>query len=132
MLNRKLNVEKSYKMHRLSAFCIEKMEFFAEGRICISFLDNNLCAENNITSDDLNGMSGVVSSVKGVEVAILISELIKGELKVSLRSVNYVDVAEISTAFGGGGHKKAAGFIARDIGFDELKKKLLKMSEERL
>ena len=132
MLNRKLNVEKSYKMHRLSAHCIDCMEFFEDGKICLSFFDNKFCEENNITLDDLNGMSGVVSSVKGVEIAILISETVKGELKVSLRSVENADVSVISTAFGGGGHMKAAGFLAENISYDELKNKLIEMARERI
>ena len=33
--------------------------------------------------------------------------------KVSLRSVQKVDVARVAVNFGGGGHKRAAGFYAK-------------------
>lgn len=132
MLNRRLNVEKSYETYLLNALCIEKMEFFADKKICLTFFDNAFCEEKGITLDDLNGMSAVVSSVKGIEIAVFISETVKGKLKVSLRSVGDADVAAISTAFGGGGHKKAAGFITENMTYGELKEKILKMAEERL
>jgi len=42
------------------------------------------------------------------------------ELKISLRSVPDVDVSEIASAFGGGGHKNAAGFRAGLLFFREI------------
>jgi phosphoesterase RecJ-like protein len=43
-------------------------------------------------------------------VACLLKELRPGVVKGSLRSRGIVDVAEIASAFGGGGHRNAAGF----------------------
>ena len=131
-LNRKLNVEKSYESQRLSALCVEKMEFFHDRKICLSYFDNELCGKYGLSLDDLNGMSATVSSIKDVEIAIFISETVKGQIKVSLRSVDYADVSEISVAFGGGGHKKAAGFVAENISYAELKAKLIEMAEQRV
>jgi phosphoesterase RecJ-like protein len=34
-------------------------------------------------------------------------------IKVSLRSIGSVDVSKISESFGGGGHKRAAGFFQK-------------------
>lgn len=48
-------------------------------------------------------------SLDGIEVAVMIRELEKNTYKISLRSKEYVDVAEISKIFEGGGHKHAAG-----------------------
>ena len=46
---------------------------------------------------------------KGVECALFVYERGKDEWKVSLRSRSYVDVRQVAQAFGGGGHRKAAG-----------------------
>ena len=45
-------------------------------------------------------------------VACLLKEIQPGALKGSLRSRGDVDVAAIATAFGGGGHRNAAGFTS--------------------
>jgi phosphoesterase RecJ-like protein len=42
-------------------------------------------------------------------MALLFREASAGRIKVSLRSVGGVDVAEFAKRFGGGGHTKAAG-----------------------
>jgi bifunctional oligoribonuclease and PAP phosphatase NrnA len=61
------------------------------------------------TPDDLDGIVEVARSISGVRMALLFREIAAGRVKVSLRSVGAVDVAEFSRPFGGGGHTKASG-----------------------
>jgi bifunctional oligoribonuclease and PAP phosphatase NrnA len=61
------------------------------------------------TADDLDGIVEVPRSISGVRMALLFREIAAGRVKVSLRSVGTVDVAEFSRPFGGGGHTKASG-----------------------
>jgi phosphoesterase RecJ-like protein len=42
-------------------------------------------------------------------MALLFREIAAGRVKVSLRSVGEVDVADFAKPFGGGGHTKASG-----------------------
>ncbi len=62
-----------------------------------------------VEKSDLNGIVEQLRLIDGVEAAIFLSESGADEYKVSLRSKNYVDVSVIAGAFGGGGHRKAAG-----------------------
>ncbi|HJP57880.1 MAG TPA: bifunctional oligoribonuclease/PAP phosphatase NrnA [Gemmatimonadales bacterium] len=62
-----------------------------------------------VTSDDLDGVVEFPRSIEGVRMALLFREAAQGRIKVSLRSVGNVDVAEFAKRFGGGGHRKAAG-----------------------
>jgi len=62
-----------------------------------------------VTSDDLDGVVEFPRSIEGVRMALLFREAAQGRIKVSLRSVGNVDVAEFAKQFGGGGHRKAAG-----------------------
>jgi bifunctional oligoribonuclease and PAP phosphatase NrnA len=48
-------------------------------------------------------------SIEGVAMALLFREISQGRIKVSLRSVGNIDVAEFAKAFGGGGHARASG-----------------------
>jgi phosphoesterase RecJ-like protein len=62
-----------------------------------------------VSSDDLDGVVEFPRSIEGVRMALLFREVSQGRVKVSLRSVGPVDVAEFAKRFGGGGHTKAAG-----------------------
>ncbi len=71
--------------------------------------ENNLLEENS--SADLFGIiTSFLCSLSGVKVALLLREsdgFVKGSLRTSRHDI---DVSEIAARFGGGGHKKAAGF----------------------
>jgi phosphoesterase RecJ-like protein len=64
---------------------------------------------HGVSSDDLDGVVEFARSVEGIRMAVLFREVSQGRIKVSLRSVGGVDVAEFARRFGGGGHMKAAG-----------------------
>jgi phosphoesterase RecJ-like protein len=49
----------------------------------------------------------------GVQIAVAFKEISAGEVRVSLRSQGVVDVARLAGAFGGGGHRNAAGCTVR-------------------
>lgn len=120
-LNKKLMQEKDYKRHLISAKAIENAEFEADGKICICLFDNELCENLNITDDDLNGLAQVTRSISGVEAGVLITEITKGIVKVSLRSDELVNVALVAEAFGGGGHIRASGVRFRDTDILKVK-----------
>lgn len=60
--------------------------------------------------EDPDPVVDIALSIKGVEVAALFSEMSNGKVRVSLRSKRHVNVSEIATGLGGGGHERAAGF----------------------
>jgi phosphoesterase RecJ-like protein len=60
--------------------------------------------------EDPDSVIDLALSIRGVEIAAMLSEAPQGKIRVSLRSKNYVNVSEIAQHFGGGGHEKAAGF----------------------
>lgn len=63
-------------------------------------------------------------SIKGVKIAILFTEIAPKKIKVSLRSNDIIDVNEIASHFGGGGHQKASGCTIKGS-LCEAKKKVL-------
>lgn len=64
---------------------------------------------HGVDPDDLDGVVEHARSVRRVRLALLFREMSGKRIKVSLRSVGPVDVAELARRFGGGGHAKAAG-----------------------
>lgn len=57
---------------------------------------------------DHEGLVEIGRDLEGVEVSIFLRETEKG-FKASLRSNDYVNVAEAASIFSGGGHLRAAG-----------------------
>ena len=57
---------------------------------------------------DHEGLVEIGRDIEGVEVSVFLRESEKG-FKASLRSNEYVNVSEVASIFGGGGHIKAAG-----------------------
>lgn len=130
LVNRKLMQEKSYEGHLLNSYCVQKMSFYFGGRLCISVFDNAFCKEKNLDNEKISGLSGVPVSVEGAEAGIFISETEKGKVKVSLRSASECNVDGIAESFGGGGHKKAAGFLIENSSAEEIMLKLIKCFEK--
>lgn len=58
---------------------------------------------------DLDGVAEQLRLTQGVECSCLISETVTGQWKLSLRSADRVNVAEIAALYGGGGHIRASG-----------------------
>lgn len=124
-LNKKLIQEKDYHRHLITAKCIENMEFYEDGKIAVSVFSNDMANSYEMKTDDTNGLSAVPRTVKGVEVGVLITEIKKGTVKVSLRSDSIVDVSQIAAKFGGGGHKRASGITLMEKDINILKTELL-------
>ena len=80
-----------------------------DGKIGWLYATQEMFRKTGTSRDDVDGFINHIRSVDTVEVAILASEQKHGESKVSLRSKSSVDVGEIASVFGGGGHQRAAG-----------------------
>ena len=109
----------------LSRTVSNRMEFFEDGKVAFTYM--NLEDEKNAGAEegDHEGLVDIGRNIEGVEVSIFIREK-EGTngYKVSLRSKDYANVADVALMFGGGGHTKAAGcFVQGTIG--EVKQKLL-------
>lgn len=61
--------------------------------------------------DEISGVIDMMNSVPGAKYACLLNEDRSGRIKGSFRTQrDDVDLSELASRFGGGGHKKAAGF----------------------
>ncbi len=85
-----------------------RIRLFDDDSISCSFLGYDDMQEANcFDTEGLIDYLGIVSTVK---VFVLIKEKEKDKYSVSLRSKNEINVSDISSRFGGGGHQRAAGF----------------------
>lgn len=112
---------------KLGARAIEKAAFHFNNRVAITTLSTR--DQEEIGSTDTDDVVERLRDIEGVEVSILLYHY-KGELKISLRSKEYVDVSEIAKRFGGGGHKRAAGISLGKENMDQYKARILEAVEE--
>lgn len=93
-----------------------------KGRCIVGVVDHEMMKEYGVGSKDFEGIVNQLRNVEGCEVAIFMYEVKDGQFKVSLRSCGLVDVSKISTMFGGGGHKRAAGCTIEGPSSDIIQK----------
>ena len=68
-------------------------------------------AELGGSAEALEGVANFINELEGYRAVLVLKEQADGTVKGSLRTTrDDVDVAELAKLFGGGGHKKAAGF----------------------
>lgn len=80
------------------------------GLVCSLITQKDLhdCQASN---SDLQGVVNLINTIPQSRAAILFSETPDGKIKASLRTEeDKVDVSRLAALFGGGGHRKAAGF----------------------
>ena len=79
-----------------------------------------------VKSSEISIFQHLVCNISNTKINMIIKERGNGEYRISLRSVDSVDVNKVASAFGGGGHKNAAGCNL----FGKFKKELKKLLDE--
>ena len=80
--------------------------------------------------DDADFLVSLPRAIEGVEVGVFFKK--RGDaVKVSLRSAESVDVSQIASRLGGGGHMRAAG-ITLNCNMEQAKKIILEEIEKLL
>lgn len=117
---------------KLKNRAINSLRFYCDGKIAVLSLSNKDFEDCGIDEAAASPIVTLPSSILGVEVGVYIRQRDENEYKVSLRSVNYVDVAALASVFGGGGHIRAAGYSVKSDMLDENIKRLIKEVEKQL
>ena len=111
---------KTYVQNQILGRALLESVLFYDGKCIFSVVKKDEFEFYNISSSDLDGIVEQLRITKGVECAIFLYETAPLEYKVSLRSNDLIDVSKIATYFGGGGHKRAAGFCAKGTVYDVI------------
>jgi len=101
--------EKTYLQNQILGRCLMESVLCMDGKVIFSAIDRKVIKLYGLQPSDTEGIIDQLRVTKGVEVAILIRELLPRSWRVSMRSCNIVDVSKICALFGGGGHVRAAG-----------------------
>jgi phosphoesterase RecJ-like protein len=95
-----------------------------DGSVAWMVVPGDLFRELGCHSEDLEGFVDYPRALDGVEVGLLFRQVEEGQVKVSFRSNERVDVNALAREFGGGGHVRAAGAMASGT-VDEVRAKVV-------
>lgn len=108
-LNRLLFETKSRARAQLEQMAVASMEFALGGKAAFITVSRAMIAKAGCDPSDIEGITPIPRTIEGVDVGVTLREMANGNWKVSVRTVT-ADAAALCAQFGGGGHKRAAGF----------------------
>lgn len=101
---------KSRNRIALENAALSGISFLADGRCAMTVITREILEKTGTTVADVEGIASMTRNIEGVQIGFLIREKTDGTYKVSCRTCETSDAAELCGLFGGGGHPRAAGF----------------------
>ncbi len=116
---------------RLWTEVMDSVELFANKRIALAAISDEMFQRTGTTSDDTENIINFIRRLKTVDVAAILREEAPNTYKFSLRSYGEDNVQEIAAHFGGGGHRNASGGTIK-APLDEAKMQLVGIIRDSL
>lgn len=123
---------KTFVQNRILGKALLEAKLYHEGKIIASVITAEDMREFQVLPKHLDGIVNQLRITKGVEVAVFLYETEDDTYKVSTRCNTEVDLAKIAVGFGGGGHKKAAGFSIKKEEPEKMIEKIVAEIEKQL
>lgn len=130
-LSQKFFKEISKEKLMLIKDCITDMRFYDDDKICLIGISQDMLSKHNLDITETEGIINYAINIRDVLIGICLTESAKNAYKVSLRSKNGVNVAEVAAMFGGGGHLQAAGFMINGC-YEDVVERIIKACEKVL
>ena len=99
---------------KLAGSVLSEMQYDDKAQMAYSFVTIEMREKVGCAYDEVEGLIELVRRSREADVACMVKEFEPGDFRVSLRSLGTVDVCEIASNFGGGGHRYAAGFSSTE------------------
>ena len=125
-----LNHTYSEAKMKLVSNVINNMESYLDGKLRISVMRKSTIDSVGASDEEASNLVNYLKGIDGTIAAVYFRALDDVNYKVSVRTEEPIDAAEVSLMFGGGGHMRAAGFSTDDV--DGTKMKLIEILERLL
>ena len=95
------------------SYCVNKAKFVNNDKIAYTVVYKKDLEKYNYNGEDYtDGLTEKLRAIKTTEIAFVVKELNSSTSKLSMRSKTK-DIAQVCSAFGGGGHKLASGAVIK-------------------
>ena len=108
---------------KLQSEVLNRIELYEDEELVVSYVLQEDYQNYNIDSSETDFLIDSIRLVKESNIALLLKEQQDKSFKGSLRSRNELDVQQIASLFGGGGHKAASGF-STNLSMEDIKNKV--------
>jgi phosphoesterase RecJ-like protein len=113
-ISKNLSSQKSFSLLKLWGKVLKRLKLNNDYQVITSIITQEDMKEIGCSEEDLAGAVNLINSVSDAKAALLLYETKDGNIKGSLRTEeDDIDLSELAELFGGGGHKKAAGFTIK-------------------
>src|SRR5256885_9123746 len=109
MMARALYKSRPASTLRMQGRILQGLHFEFGDRLVWGSISQAALRDSGATTDQADSSIDQLNTIRGQELAILFKEAGPRLTKVSIRSRDQVDAAELAAKFGGGGHRRAAG-----------------------
>jgi bifunctional oligoribonuclease and PAP phosphatase NrnA len=114
----------SFGKLKLIGALLDGMQLLDNGRLAVLYLDDAMLQACGCTHNDTEGLINLPLTAREIHAVVFFKVSPDGLVRVSMRSKYDVDVRRVANAFGGGGHKNAAGFTVEGA-LDQLRGAIL-------
>lgn len=115
---------------RILEKALNSLTLHEEAKIAVLLVTKEDIEATGATVPDMEGIVDYGRSLVTVKIALFAMELDDG-IRISLRSSSKnMDLSQVASAFGGGGHRVAAGFTMNDSGVEESIDRILEKIKE--
>jgi len=108
-INKNLFETKEYVQLKLLGYALNQLKVTEDGRVAWITIPAPVMQELGALDEHADGIINYPRMLEGVEIGLLFREISPGKFKVGFRSKKRIDVNRLASAFGGGGHPRAAG-----------------------
>lgn len=128
----KVFFEKTFEQNQVLGYALMNAELYLDGRVIVSYIPADIMKKYHALPKHMEGIGAALRSTKGVEISVFAYDTLENTLKVSLRAGDTkVNLSDLAGHFGGGGHAKASGCMARKP-FENFKDKVLELIAEEI
>ena len=116
----------SFGKLKLIGALLDSMQLLDDGRLALLYMDDAMLEACGCTNNDTEGLINLPLTAREIQAVVFFKVAPTGEIRVSMRSKYDVDVRQVAGAFGGGGHKNAAGFTVTGS-LDEVRPRIVEL-----
>lgn len=114
----------SLAKYRIMPKILDTLSLKFEGKVATVYLKQEWLDETGAQTFECDDIVNMVLNI-GIVQVVCYFRIIKGKVRVSLRSKSDIDVSKIASKFDGGGHKNAAGLTMNTDDLEDAQFKLL-------
>lgn len=116
----------------ISSAACSAAEFYCDGKLAIVKVTTEMFEKYKAGHDEISDVVSRLRDVGGVEFACVLRETDDQTIRGNLRSKTDFDCSEFAERYGGGGHKRAAGFTVKGRDINDLAKQIISEASKHL